>query len=173
MPDPRPHLGEPLALDLLNTRWIEHGPQDLLTAVAGLRTWLTSAGISDRATADDATLQATLAARTAIYDVVVHASHTALNDVLEHGRIRRTLTEAGPADVADVAEPAWLPAWLAADNLLELLRTAPDRIRQCAHPECVLFFYDTSKNGTRRWHSMATCGNRTKAARHYARKPDA
>jgi predicted RNA-binding Zn ribbon-like protein len=34
----------------------------------------------------------------------------------------------------------------------------------------VLFFYDTSKNGTRRWHSMATCGNRTKAARHYARK---
>lgn len=62
------------------------------------------------------------------------------------------------------------PAWLAADNLLSLLATAPDRIRQCAHPDCVLFFYDTSKNGTRRWHSMATCGNRTKAARHYAKK---
>ncbi len=170
MPDPRPHLGEPLALDLLNTRWIEQGPQDLLTEVTGLRTWLTSAGLSDRAAADEATLQATLAARTAIYDVVVHASHAGLNEVLDHGRIRRTLTEAGPADLADVAEPAWLPAWLAADNLLELLRTAPDRIRQCAHPECVLFFYDTSKNGTRRWHSMATCGNRTKAARHYARK---
>ncbi|BDT98679.1 hypothetical protein IFM12276_17080 [Nocardia sputorum] len=170
MPDPRPHLGEPLALDLLNTRWIEHGPRDLLTEVTGLRTWLASTGLSDRATADEATLQATLTARTAIYDVVAHASHAGLNEVLEHGRIRRTLTEAGPADLADVAEPAWLPAWLAADNLLELLRTAPDRIRQCAHPECVLFFYDTSKNGTRRWHSMATCGNRTKAARHYARK---
>jgi predicted RNA-binding Zn ribbon-like protein len=170
MPDPRPHLGEPLALDLLNTRWIEHGPQDLLTEVAGLRTWLATAGLTDRATADEATLHAVLAARTAIYDVVVHASPTGLNDVLAHGRIRRALTETGPADLADVPEQAWLPAWLAADNLLELLRAAPDRIRQCAHPECVLFFYDTSKNGTRRWHSMATCGNRTKAARHYARK---
>lgn len=170
MPDPRPHLGEPLALDLLNTRWIEHGPQDLLTDVTGLRIWLASAGLTDRATADEATLNAVLAARTAIYDVVVHASPAGLNDVLDHGRVRRALTPSGPADLVDVPEPAWLPGWLAADNLLELVRTAPDRIRQCAHPQCVLFFYDTSKNGTRRWHSMATCGNRTKAARHYARK---
>ncbi|MGK8491116.1 CGNR zinc finger domain-containing protein [Nocardia asiatica] len=170
MPDPRPHLGEPLALDLLNTRWIEHGPQDLLTDVAGLRIWLTSANLADRADADEATLNAVLAARTAIYDVVTHASPEGLDDVLEHGRIRRSLTTAGPADLVEVPQQSWLPAWLAADNLLHLLRTAPDRIRQCAHPECVLFFFDTSKNGTRRWHSMATCGNRTKAARHYARR---
>ncbi|WP_107658197.1 CGNR zinc finger domain-containing protein [Nocardia suismassiliense] len=172
MPDPRPHLGEPPALDLLNTRWNENGhPQDLLTDAAGLGIWLASAGLSDRATADQATLDALVSARTAIYDVVQSAAHTALNEVLEHGRIRRTLTDAGPADVVDVPDPTWLPAWLAADNLLQLLAEAPDRIRQCAHPDCVLFFYDTSKNGTRRWHSMATCGNRTKAARHYAKKP--
>ncbi len=170
MPDPRPHLGEPLALDLLNTRWIEHGPRDLLTDVVGLGIWLTSAGLADRASADEVTLDAVLAARTAIYDVVVHASTEGLDDVLEHGRIRRSLTASGPADLVEVPQRTWLPAWLAADNLLGLLRTAPDRIRQCAHPECVLFFFDTSKNGTRRWHSMATCGNRTKAARHYARK---
>ncbi|WP_194835912.1 CGNR zinc finger domain-containing protein [Nocardia sp. XZ_19_369] len=171
MHDPRPHLGEPLALDLLDTRWNENGhPQDLLTDVAGLGIWLASAGLSDRATAGQATLDALCAARTAIYDVVQSAAHTALNEVLEHGRIRRTLTDTGPADVVDVPDPTWLPAWLAADNLLQLLAEAPDRIRQCAHPDCVLFFYDTSKNGTRRWHSMATCGNRTKAARHYAKK---
>ncbi|MFI9404341.1 CGNR zinc finger domain-containing protein [Nocardia sp. NPDC052316] len=171
MHDPRPHLGEPLALDLLDTRWNENGhPQDLLTDVTGLGIWLASAGLSDRARTDQATLDALLTARTAIYDVVQSAAHTALNDVLEHGRIRRTLTDAGPADVIDVPDPSWLPAWLAADNLLHLLAEAPDRIRQCAHPDCVLFFYDTSKNGTRRWHSMATCGNRTKAARHYAKK---
>lgn len=170
MPDPRPHLGEPLALDLLNTRWIQDGPQDLLTDVAGLGIWLTSAGLDDRANADEQTLQAVLAARTAIYDTVKHTSHTALNEVLDHGRIRRTLTDTGPAEIVDVPETTWLPSWLAADNLLRLLAEAPDRIRQCAHPDCVLFFYDTSKNGTRRWHSMATCGNRTKAARHYAKK---
>ncbi|MFI6361476.1 CGNR zinc finger domain-containing protein [Nocardia sp. NPDC050630] len=170
MPDPRPHLGEPLALDLLNTRWNQDGPQDLLTDVTGLGIWLATAGLDDRAKTDERTLQAVLTARTAIYDVVKHASHTALNEVLGHGRIRRLLTDTGPADIVDVPETAWLPAWLAADNLLRLLAEAPDRIRQCAHPDCVLFFYDTSKNGTRRWHSMATCGNRTKAARHYAKK---
>ncbi|CCF64487.1 CGNR zinc finger domain-containing protein [Nocardia cyriacigeorgica] len=170
MLDPRPHLGEPLALDLLNTRWVSDGPQDLLIDVAGLRIWLASAGLADRADADAATLEAVRAARAAIYDTVRHGRRDALNEVLEHGRIRRTLAEAGPVDAPEVTDPVWLPGWLAADDLLRLLATSPDRIRQCAHPDCVLFFYDTSKNGTRRWHSMATCGNRTKAARHYAKK---
>ncbi len=173
MPDPRPHLGEPLALDLLNTRWNSDGPQDLLTDTTGLDIWLTSAGLAGRATADEATRAAVLAARDAIHDVVSTddpRARAALNAVLAHGRIRRTLTESGPAAEPEVADPAWLPAWLAAANLLDLLAAAPDRIRQCAHEECVLFFYDTSKNGTRRWHSMATCGNRAKAARHYAKK---
>ncbi|WP_369640625.1 CGNR zinc finger domain-containing protein, partial [Nocardia sp. JMUB6875] len=76
----------------------------------------------------------------------------------------------GPASTPEVADPARLPGWLAADNLLHLLASTPDRIRQCAHPDCVLFFLDTSKNGTRRWHSMTTCGNRAKATRHYAKK---
>ncbi|WP_280233033.1 CGNR zinc finger domain-containing protein [Nocardia cyriacigeorgica] len=169
MLDPRPHLGEPLALDLLNTRWIDNGPQDLLTDTAGLRIWLNSAGLSEHA-ADDATLTAVLAARSAIYDVVRHDNRTALNEVLEHGRIRRALAETGPADLPEIPDPAWQPGWLAADDLLRLLAKAPDRIRQCDHPDCVLFFFDTSKNGTRRWHSMASCGNRAKAARHYAKK---
>ena len=56
--------------------------------------------------------------------------------------------------------------------LLHLLAESAGRIKQCAHPHCVLWFYDTSKNGTRRWHSMTTCGNRAKAARHYAAKRD-
>ncbi|WP_069160156.1 CGNR zinc finger domain-containing protein [Nocardia altamirensis] len=171
MHDPRPHLGEPLALDLLDTRWNAHGqPQDLLTDVSGLGIWLSAAGLTDRANADVATLNAVLTARSAIYDVVRHAAPAALNEVLDRGRIRRALTDTGPSQVIDVPDITWLPAWLAAANLLDLLAEAPDRIRQCAHPDCVLFFYDTSKNGTRRWHSMATCGNRTKAARHYAKK---
>ncbi|MFC9896264.1 CGNR zinc finger domain-containing protein [Nocardia sp. NPDC127579] len=166
MLDPRPHLGEPLALDLLNTRWMDNGPRDLLIDRAGLEIWLSTAGID--ATADERTLEAVLAARSAVYDSVQHTDHAALNAILEHGRIRRQLTDAGPTGIPDVADSAWLPGWLAADNLLHLLERAPDRIRQCAHPDCVLFFFDTSKNGTRRWHSMATCGNRTKAARHYS-----
>nr|WP_090396707.1 CGNR zinc finger domain-containing protein [Natribacillus halophilus] len=44
------------------------------------------------------------------------------------------------------------------------------RIRECEHPECILYFVDTSKSGKRRWCSMELCGNRQKAADFYARK---
>jgi predicted RNA-binding Zn ribbon-like protein len=37
-------------------------------------------------------------------------------------------------------------------------------VRKCENPECILFFYDTSKNHTRRWCSMQMCGNRAKVA---------
>ena len=65
------------------------------------------------------------------------------------------------------------PGWLAARNYLELLSTAPDRIRGCAHEACILHFFDISRNGTRRWCSMAACGNRAKASRYYARTKEA
>ncbi|MFJ4650037.1 CGNR zinc finger domain-containing protein [Nocardia sp. NPDC088792] len=169
MPDPRPHLGEPLALDLLNTRWMTaDGLEDLLTDVAGVRQWLADNDLA--LPAGEPMRQALLTAREAILHTVRGASGADLNAVLDHGRIRRSLSAAGPATEPEVPQPEWLPAWLAADNLLELLSAAPDRIKQCAHPHCVLWFLDTSKNGTRRWHSMAICGNRAKATRYYARK---
>ncbi|RDI42529.1 CGNR zinc finger domain-containing protein [Nocardia mexicana] len=171
MLDPRPHVGEPLAVDLLNTRWMAAGAaQDLLTDVAGLRCWLATNELTGRCPADERTLRALVSARAAIERVVHGGSAEDLNRILDHGRIRRTLTADGPADEPDVPKPEWLPAWLAADNLLRLVAETPGRIKQCAHPQCVLYFYDTSKNGARRWHSMTTCGNRAKAARHYARK---
>lgn len=172
VPETRPHLGEPLALDLLNTRWISaEGPQDLLIDVAGVRQWLADNSLD--LPADKTTLAALVTAREAILHAVKGTSIDELNAVLAHGRIRRTLTPQGPASTPEVGAPAWLPGWLAADNLLHLLASTPDRIRQCAHPDCVLFFLDTSKNGTRRWHSMTTCGNRAKATRHYAKKTQA
>ncbi|CAA9470428.1 MAG: hypothetical protein AVDCRST_MAG12-726 [uncultured Rubrobacteraceae bacterium] len=43
------------------------------------------------------------------------------------------------------------------------------RIKKCENPECTLHFYDTSKNRSRRWCSMAACGNVMKARAHYRR----
>ena len=37
-------------------------------------------------------------------------------------------------------------------------------VKQCEHPDCILWFYDRTKAHKRRWCSMATCGNRYKAA---------
>lgn len=168
--DPRPHVGEPLPLDLLNTRWITpDGPADLLADVAGLQCWLAANGLDEKCAADDAARMALVFTRDAIERAVRAESHVDLNAVLDRGRVRRSLAESGPAEDIEVT-PEWLASWLAADALLRLLDAAPGRIKQCAHPHCVLWFYDTSKNGGRRWHSMATCGNRVKAARHYAAK---
>jgi predicted RNA-binding Zn ribbon-like protein len=39
-----------------------------------------------------------------------------------------------------------------------------ERVRRCKNPECVLFFYDVSRSGTRSWCSLATCGNKLRVA---------
>lgn len=48
------------------------------------------------------------------------------------------------------------------------------RIRKCQNPDCVLFFLDTSKSGTRTWCSMDICGNKLRVAafrkRHQGRQ---
>jgi len=42
-------------------------------------------------------------------------------------------------------------------------------LRPCANDECRLFLIDHSKANAARWCSMAVCGNRLKARRHYQR----
>ncbi len=172
--DPRPLPGEPLSLDLLNSRWNNGGsPRDLLDSLDGLAQWLDLNGFGDRATADRATRQALLTTRATLVGLVGGDTGPqavqALNEVLAHGWTSRSLGPDGPRSRPEADSRAWLPAWCAAEDYLRLLAEAPGRIRRCAHPDCVLHFHDTSKNGTRRWCSMASCGNRAKASRHYAK----
>ncbi|HEX3783821.1 MAG TPA: CGNR zinc finger domain-containing protein [Pseudonocardiaceae bacterium] len=168
----RPLVGEPLGLDLLNTSWLSRGAaQDLLADLTGTRQWLDQAGVTDPAT--EPTREALVTAREAIRAHVDYpessSARTDLNRVLAWGSSRPVLGPAGPDTAISLDEPYRHPGWLAAVNYLELLTEDPSRIRRCAHPECVLHFYDTSPKRSRRWCSMAGCGNRAKAARHYAR----
>ncbi|MFJ3928330.1 CGNR zinc finger domain-containing protein [Streptomyces sp. NPDC090022] len=184
--DPRPLTGEPLCLDLLNTRWHDrHGHHDLLAGTDGLARWLAGSRAAHRyrdgdLRADAATLAVARQARSALAVVAGRrppdppdpAALDAFNRLLEPGRIRRLLTPAGPVERTDVADPARLLGWLAAADYLTLLAGDPGRIRTCADPSCGLYFLDTSRNGSRRWCAGAGtgCGNRAKAARHYARR---
>lgn len=53
-------------------------------------------------------------------------------------------------------------AWAAID----LLRSDQlQRLKQCPACDCRWLFLDTTKNGSRRWCDMATCGNRNKVMR--------
>jgi len=65
------------------------------------------------------------------------------------------------------------PLWLLAQSANELL-TSSDilRLRACGSDTCRWVFLDTSKNHTRRWCDMKTCGNRMKARRFHARQSD-
>ena len=47
------------------------------------------------------------------------------------------------------------------------------QVKHCEGPTCTMWFHDVSKNHTRRWCSMAVCGNRAKAAAHRAKKRSA
>ncbi len=62
--------------------------------------------------------------------------------------------------------------WPVAKSAAELL-VSPDleRVRECANEEegCGSLFMDSTKNHSRRWCSMDSCGNRTKARRYYKR----
>jgi hypothetical protein len=141
--DPRPRTGGPLCLDLLDTRWEHDGePADLfggafgLTRVEGLALWLESTGLAGRFRADAATLVHLLTAREslarAVADPADESARALLDAVLEHGRIRVTLTAEGPGERPEFADPAWGPAWTAARDYLDLLTTAPDRVRTYA-----------------------------------------
>ncbi|MEV6975790.1 CGNR zinc finger domain-containing protein [Kitasatospora sp. NPDC093806] len=174
--DPRPLTGEPLALDLLNTRWAGTPVNDLLDRPDGFAIWLSSAGLAERCRAEEAGLAAVREARTALaaavrdldeHGAIGAAAAAGLNEVLKRGRLRRELGPQGPAEHVEVDGPQWLAAWLAADDFLGLLGQGAHRIKKCAHEACILHFFDTSQNGRRRWCSMAVCGNRAKAARHY------
>lgn len=167
----RPLSGEPLALDLLNTTWPDRGEQrDVFDEPGGVGAWLAERGIPD-APGVEAPLRHT---RSVLRDVLEKSSVDAereLNAVLERGFLRPELRQGAPEDVIEVERAAWRPAWLAAYNYLMLLRGRPERIKRCsAYPICTLYFEDTTRNGTRRWCSMDTCGNRAKAARHYRRE---
>ena len=48
-----------------------------------------------------------------------------------------------------------------------------ERVRECDSPSCRWLFLDRSKNHSRRWCDMSTCGNRLKARRFYHRQQGA
>jgi predicted RNA-binding Zn ribbon-like protein len=97
--------------------------------------------------------------------------NAALPRALEHLRV---------APRAKGCEWEWSGEAGALDRMLwPIARSAADllvssdvhRVRRCANSEdCDWLFIDATRNRSRRWCDMRSCGNRTKARRHYARK---
>lgn len=191
-----PMVGNLLCLDLVNTERMSHGARvDLLASFADLAAWLARAGALDAAEAEaaaarwegtaegDEALRSARALRGAIRETasrlvdgeeVGDDALRIVNDALAWrpayaqlervpgGFATRTRTTAEGARplLAPVAESA---AWLLSEGDLALLK-------RCENPQCILYFYDTTKNRSRRWCSMDGCGARHKAAAYYRRR---
>ncbi|MFI0370981.1 CGNR zinc finger domain-containing protein [Actinomadura sp. 1N219] len=153
-------------LDLLNSRPLVNGEeQDALGDPAGGTRWAREHG-GEGSPAELALLRE---ARDILRDVVKGESPpTALSPLLEGVHQTPELTSDGLRWKVNTPPHARLAvemvlAWAATEKQL------PGRLRPCANDECQLFLLDRSRANRARWCSMAACGNREKARRHYNR----
>lgn len=158
---------EDLLLALLNsTPTIDGVQQDELAGNRQARTWLAEHLPDAPRTTDLDLLRAT---RAALQQVIRNeAGPETLNAALGAVRMRPTATEDGIVWTREVAAGAEVAA-RAVLAWGQVEATIPGRLRACGNPECTLFFIDRSRPNSGRWCSMAVCGNRMKARRHYAR----
>lgn len=155
-----------LLMDLLNSRPLVNGKeQDALGDPDEGRRWARQHG-GDGSLAELVLLRD---ARDALRDVVRGDSSAATLDRLLDG-VHQTpeMTPDGLRWAVKTPPHARLAveavlAWDATEKQL------PGRLRPCANDECQLFLLDRSRANRARWCSMAVCGNRAKARRHYAR----
>jgi predicted RNA-binding Zn ribbon-like protein len=191
-----PFVANLLCLDLVNTEPMRDGVRvDLLERFADLVAWLREAGtLSDEAArraleqwdgSEEGTaalgearrLRAALRSGAEQWatgrpagDGVVRAVNRVLAACPAHARLVRQggrlvsrsvpVSESAVQLMAPVAESA---AWL-------LEHGDPSLVRRCDGTGCVLVFYDTTKNRSRRWCSMEGCGSRAKAGAYYRRR---
>lgn len=66
------------------------------------------------------------------------------------------------------------PLWPITRSAADVLTSDEERhlVRECGASDCRWLFMDTTRNRSRQWCSMQSCGNREKARRHYQRVRD-
>lgn len=157
---------EAFLLDLLNTTPVVDGTvRDELADPAAARRWMRERGIA----ATKAEMAALVEVRSILQKVVEgDVRPTALKPILAGAALRPVAGRDGIAWRIETAEaPASAVRAVLAWDALRI--SSPGRLRPCANTDCRLFLIDRSKPNTARWCSMAICGNRMKARRHYRR----
>lgn len=189
-------VGNNLSVDFVNTRIRENGaPKELLESFDDLIAWAARANLSNLSQAKALlqdwsgrpkaaqVLKLALKFREMLREMVIDAVRGAaikpavveeINIVMkaEKGYAEVVRTEEGfeKRFRADFSDPGQLlaPIAEAAADLLCYGNLA--YLKKCEGADCVLHFYDTTKNHSRRWCNMAACGNRAKVAAFYQRQ---
>ena len=182
-------IGRHAALDFVNT--VSHWTTERVDRIGGfdgLADWAKLAGVADQATqdklkkatkADPAAAQRIYAkadklrdALWRIFSAVGSGSRVDESDLAHLAEWARKAAryselrqhEAGFVRQWTRAAPMLeLPLLVIAQSAEELLERGPiDRLHICGGNDCEWMFLDLSKNRSRRWCDMATCGNETK-----------
>lgn len=175
-----PMVGDHLALDLLNTEMrVGNDAVDLWRSGKDVYAWLDRhnlvAGASIAAVEEKILLGQARELRALARHLIEQWKDGQVGDVQPLNRFLDVYTSApqvmtnenGRLAITRVAKADPVAKLLGpvAEAIAQLLTEGDiDLVRKCAHPECILWFYDRTKSHKRRWCSMASCGNRYKAA---------
>jgi len=180
-----PFVAGQSSLDFLNTRpVVRKQPVELLSTLEDFIRWLGRAGAIDPRAAADALRRwgngpegARIAERARSFretlrhmiDGIVKGRGVpteglaAINFILaENDGGLRLERHGGSFRTRFISRPTQPIALLGhvAEAAAELLASRDLRlVRRCGNPDCVLYFYDTTRNHRRQWCAMATCGN--------------
>ncbi|MGJ9420718.1 CGNR zinc finger domain-containing protein [Massilia sp. CMS3.1] len=184
-----PMVGDHLAMDLLNTK--AQGVEALVEywkSGDDVLEWLADHDISPAPGSEPVDVKALLAQayalRTSAHEAISRHKRgeffdvVSLNAYLDGYMTSPKLLQTGDGELTlqPVPRGGAIASLLGpvAESVAKLLVHGDfDLVRQCEHPECILWFYDRTKAHKRRWCSMASCGNRYKAAQFRKRNSDA
>ena len=182
-------------LDFLNTvewRGRPEAREDRLTSYGEFVAWARAANVVDKLEKANLLAQATksprgaaktladtLQAREALAslfgagDIKPAKALATVNDILARDRFSLRLA----SDDTGIRAEWNLDRYDLRRPLLILLREAADllsspkraRVHHCSNDQCQWIFLDTSRNMSRRWCQMESCGNNAKARTHYQR----
>jgi predicted RNA-binding Zn ribbon-like protein len=141
-----------LTQELLNTTATGRQPDDLLADVAEAQRWLDEIR-PDGPRLAAADVPALRELRTSLQRLVKGQDATLVGAVeirVDGNAATATPTEGGAG---------WLRAAVAAECLLARARGTWPRLKLCRDERCPVAFYDCSRNASRVWHDVSTCGN--------------
>lgn len=188
-------VGNNLSVDFVNTRIAQNGaPLDLIEDFHDLTAWTIAADLLEKSQAEKLfndwknrseakeTFERAMNFREILLEMLANLANgkpiktktiAAINREIQNQSGALEIRKSGEGFEkifrADFREPRQILAPVASGAADLLVYANPSHIRKCENETCVLYFYDTTKNHSRRWCSMKACGNRAKAAAFYQR----
>ncbi len=158
-------VGGRLALDFVNTADWSHDGQvvhEKIVTKTDLEAWLNALTVD--ASTSGFKISELLAYRLELRRLLTNGGDPSVLNAVQNIKI----TPDSPPEQVGAQQP--LQALLAI-SALSILFDGRElrRLKMCPSDGCGWLFIDETKNARRTWCSMETCGNRAKAARHYAR----